>query len=179
MSDKSVDISMDKLKALASIDDNFSLDPDASAPRDFALLSAERFWEQDVQFRFTQFFGIPPEKLHRSQAEFLGKRRWEMPIFGLTPEQLAEHVATYARRESFRDFEYHTPDESGALLHCSGPQYTDIRRTGYATAKNSCYTTWYLGIREAKGCGPTGSDTLRQTKQGKLPFPLIYAKYQK
>ncbi len=89
------------------------------ALRDFAELSAEWFWEQDAEFRFTRFFGRATEKLRRNESDFLGKRRWDMPIHGVTPEQLAEHIATYERHEAFRDFDYEVPGVGGIIQYYS------------------------------------------------------------
>lgn len=83
--------------------------------KDFAELSADWFWEQDAEFRFTRFFGLSTEKLRRNQSDFLGKRRWDMHISGITPEQLAQHIAAYERHVPFRDFEYEVPGDGGAV----------------------------------------------------------------
>lgn len=85
--------------------------------RDFAELSADWFWEQDAEFRFSRFFGVSPEKLFRNQSDFIGRRRWEMPISGFTAGELAEHIAIYERHEPFRDFEYTATGIGGALQH--------------------------------------------------------------
>ena len=84
---------------------------------DFAELSSDWFWEQDAEFRFTRFFGQAAEKLKRGQSDFFGKRRWDMPICGVSAEQLAQHIATHERHESFRNFEYQIPDAEGAIQH--------------------------------------------------------------
>jgi len=93
------------------------------ALRDFAELSADWFWEQDAEFRFTRFFGLATEKLRRSESEFFGKRRWDMPIRGISAEQLAAHIATYERHEPFRNFDYEVPGEGGI------PQYYSVSGT--------------------------------------------------
>ncbi|WP_310567205.1 diguanylate cyclase domain-containing protein, partial [Hydrogenophaga sp.] len=87
--------------------------------RDFAELSADWFWEQDAEFRFTRFFGLATEKLQRKESDFFGKRRWDMPIHGITEAQLAEHIASYERHEPFRNFEYEVPGVGGALQYYS------------------------------------------------------------
>ena len=74
--------------------------------RDFAELSSDWFWEQNAEFRFTRFFGLSTEKLRRNQSQFLGLRRWDMPIHGISAEQLAEHISTCERHDAFRNFEY-------------------------------------------------------------------------
>lgn len=93
------------------------------ALRDFAELSADWFWEQDAQFRFTRFFGLATEKLRRAESDFFGKRRWDMPIHGISAEQLAAHIATYERHEPFRNFDYEVPGDGGV------PQYYTVSGT--------------------------------------------------
>ena len=87
--------------------------------RDLAELSSDWFWEQDAECRFSRFFGISPEKLFRDQSEFIGKRRWDMPISGVTAEQLARHRATCERHEPFHDFEYTATGIGGLLQYYS------------------------------------------------------------
>jgi len=102
---------------------------------DFAELSSDWFWEQDADFRFTRFFGQSTEKLSRRQSFFIGKRRWDLPIHGVSEEQLARHIATHERHESFRNFEYLIPSEDGTSQHffVSGKPVFDTqgRFTGY------------------------------------------------
>ncbi len=93
--------------------------PEDRAFRDFAELSSDWFWEQDAEFRFSRFFGVSPEKLYRAQSDFIGRRRWDMPIAGFTAEQLAEHIATCERHEPFRDFEYTATGLGGVLQYYS------------------------------------------------------------
>jgi diguanylate cyclase (GGDEF)-like protein/PAS domain S-box-containing protein len=83
----------------------------------FAELSSDWFWEQDAEFRFTGFFGHSTEKLRRRQSDFIGKRRWEMPIHGVSEEQMAQHIETHHRHEPFHRFEYQIPGSDGATQH--------------------------------------------------------------
>jgi len=87
--------------------------------RDFAELSADWFWEQDTEFRFKRFFGVSPERLFRDQSDFIGKRRWDMPISGFTAEELADHIATYELHQPFHDFEYTATGIGGAVQYYS------------------------------------------------------------
>ncbi len=87
--------------------------------RFLAELASDWFWEQDSEFRFTRFFGNTTEAMHRNQHEFLGQRRWELPISGVTPQQVAEHIATCQRHEPFHDFKYTVPGDGGALQYYS------------------------------------------------------------
>jgi diguanylate cyclase (GGDEF)-like protein/PAS domain S-box-containing protein len=84
---------------------------------DFAELSSDWFWEQDAEFRFTRFFGQSTDKLRRRQSDFVGKRRWDMPIHGVSDVQLAQHIAQHERREPFRNFEYQIPGADGATQY--------------------------------------------------------------
>jgi len=123
--------------------------------RDFAELSSDWFWEQDAELRFTRFFGISPEMLHRDPAGFIGKRRWEMPISGVSPEAMRDHIAACERHEPFRDFVYSIPGEDGGVQHYSisgmpvfdaegrftgyhgiGRNVTELRRAELAMADN-------------------------------------------
>jgi diguanylate cyclase (GGDEF)-like protein/PAS domain S-box-containing protein len=87
--------------------------------RQFAELSSDWIWVQDAEFRFIEFSGHSMGKLGRSQSDFLGLRRWDMPISGITPEQLAEHIASCERHESFRDLNYEIPGTDGLLQYYS------------------------------------------------------------
>ena len=87
--------------------------------RDFAELSSDWFWVQDEALRFTGFSGLATDKLQRKQSDFFGKRRWDMPIAGITAEQLADHIATCERHEPFRNFEYQIPSSEGVTQYFS------------------------------------------------------------
>ncbi len=108
------------------------------ALRDFAELAGDWFWEQDTDFRFTSFFGVSTEMLRRDENDFLGKRRWEMGIDGISEEQLAEHIATCHRHEAFRDLEYSVLGDGGEL------QYYSI--SGMPVFDNKGTFTGYHGI---------------------------------
>ena len=101
----------------------FQVEERARELRDFAELSADWFWTQDEEFRFTGFSGLSTDKLQRKQSDFFGKRRWDMPIFGVSAAQLAEHIATCEQHEPFRNFEYQIPSADGV------PQYYFISGT--------------------------------------------------
>jgi len=86
---------------------------------DFAGLSSEWFWEQDASFRFVRFWGMLMEKLQRDQSLFIGKRRWEMPIQGISDEALQAHIDCYENHQPFRDFEYEVAGDNGEIQHYS------------------------------------------------------------
>lgn len=82
--------------------------------RDLVELSSDWYWEQDAELRFTQLspkvadFGL-------DVAEHLGKRRWELPVFGVSEEQWEAHKRALAAREPFRDFVYQRYNQRGEL----------------------------------------------------------------
>ncbi len=83
--------------------------------RDLARLSSDWFWEQDTEFRFT----MRTEDLHgrtrRRPESSLGKRRWDLPIIGLSEEQWRDHRATLERHEPFSNFAYQIVNEVGEV----------------------------------------------------------------
>jgi PAS domain S-box-containing protein len=74
--------------------------------RDLAELSADWYWEQDTQFRFTHMSIGVFNKSSIVSDSTLGKRRWELPIEGVSEAQWAAHRALLERHESFLDFTY-------------------------------------------------------------------------
>jgi len=85
--------------------------------RDFAEMSADWFWEQDADLRFLRLSGGAnnTEEEGIRVADILGKTRWELPIEGVSESQWAEHRASLARREIFKDFAYGLPAIDGSL----------------------------------------------------------------
>ncbi len=76
-----------------------------------STMSSDWFWQQDDQFRFTEFSGAfasdftPP-------ADSIGKSRWELNI-KLSPEQWAAHRAILEAHLPFKNFEYGISDDKG------------------------------------------------------------------
>jgi diguanylate cyclase (GGDEF)-like protein/PAS domain S-box-containing protein len=72
--------------------------------RSLTSLSADWYWEQDAEFRFTEIspgFGA----VHGFDAsEYLGKRRWEIPHEDLDSPAWDEHRRQVAAHRPFRDF---------------------------------------------------------------------------
>jgi len=69
--------------------------------RDLSELSADWFWEQDENLRFTRFWGRDTE----DKAKWLGVHRWDLPI-DLPQEEWARHKAELAAWQPFRNLEY-------------------------------------------------------------------------
>ena len=73
--------------------------------RSLTRLSADWYWEQDEQLRFTLISGATEEQRARRAETFVGKTRWELPADNITPEGWARHREVLARREPFFDLE--------------------------------------------------------------------------
>jgi PAS domain-containing protein len=123
---------------------------------DFANLSSDWFWEQDAEFRFTRFFGNSTDKLRREPTDFLGKRRWDMPIKGVTPEQMARHIASHERHESFRNSNTRSLAPTvqpstflSAVAHGSMSMESSSATTASAATSPTC--GGQLAIRERRG----------------------------
>jgi PAS domain S-box-containing protein len=87
--------------------------------QDFAKASADWYWEQDEDLRFTfiseanyAITGIEP-------SQIIGKTRTERSLLGVTPQQVAEHNQLLAARKPFRDFRFQRVDPAGRLRHLS------------------------------------------------------------
>lgn len=81
--------------------------------RDLAALSSDWYWEQDAHLRFTRMSEeIYPRSRLRPEST-LGKRRWELPIAGVSEAQWRAHRALLERREPFTDFVYQMTNENG------------------------------------------------------------------
>ena len=74
-------------------------------------MSSDWFWQQDSEYRFTDFSGAFATEFTPA-AGAMGRRRWELQI-DLTPEQWAAHRAVLDARKPFRDFQYPILDERG------------------------------------------------------------------
>ncbi len=78
-----------------------------------SMISSDWFWQQDAQFRFTEFSGAFSSGF-TPLAKSLGKTRWELDIH-LSPEQWAEHRALLDAHLPFRNFEYDITGEYGEV----------------------------------------------------------------
>ncbi len=95
---------------------------------DFAELSSDWFWEQDRNLKFIAFSGAGVSRISRHQSDFIGRRRWEMPISPASFNDMQAHKACCERREEFRDFQYCIFNTQGELQRftISGtPIYTE------------------------------------------------------
>ena len=83
--------------------------------RSLTELSSDWYWEQDEELRFTSLsksvagaIDLPPER-------FIGKRRWDLDLVGVSATQLAVHIATLEAHEPFHDFEHGRRDDAGNI----------------------------------------------------------------
>jgi diguanylate cyclase (GGDEF)-like protein len=74
--------------------------------RSLTQLSADTFWEQDHQYRFTSFAGTGMTKVPEGRAgSIVGKRRWDTDYFNMSEAGWATHKATLDAHQPFRDLE--------------------------------------------------------------------------
>jgi PAS domain S-box-containing protein len=86
--------------------------------RALSALSADWYWEQDEEFRFSHLSVSHDGRLDlQTDANYVGKRRWELPTVGMSETDWAEHRATLARHASFRGLEYGLILPDGRCIH--------------------------------------------------------------
>ncbi|WP_207388034.1 sensor domain-containing protein [Hylemonella gracilis] len=73
--------------------------------RSLTDLSSDWYWETDEQLRFIHFVGYQQNKIQRSEAEILGKTRWEIGALNMSEEDWAAHRQVLEARQPFRDLE--------------------------------------------------------------------------
>jgi diguanylate cyclase (GGDEF)-like protein/PAS domain S-box-containing protein len=71
--------------------------------RSLTSLSADWYWEQDESFRFTMLSPGFEAAFGFSASDYLGKRRWEMPLDAGASAAMAEHRRILEAHEPFRD----------------------------------------------------------------------------
>jgi PAS domain S-box-containing protein len=86
--------------------------------RGLTQLSADWFWEQDEQFRFTTQTGGGLISMNITPAQMIGKTRWELP-FIMSEAQWAEHKAALAAHQSFHDLELGRRNDLGEMRYIS------------------------------------------------------------
>jgi PAS domain S-box-containing protein len=81
--------------------------------RDLSELSVDWFWEMDAELRFVDFSAGAARK-GANTGDFIGKRRWDLPI-DVDEAVMAAHKATLAARQPFLNFEYRIRATDGRL----------------------------------------------------------------
>ena len=82
-------------------------------------VSADWYWEQDAELRFKDFSDNLLSRGNFPVAEYLGRRPWEIPHFGVSEAQWAEHRAIMEARKPFRDFVMGQLDRQGRRRYVS------------------------------------------------------------
>ncbi len=84
-------------------------------------------WVQDAKLRFVDITYGGPCRPRMSARTATGRRRWDLPLEGVSAEALAAHQATCERHEPFSCFEYRIRDEDNRLrwISVSGTPYFD------------------------------------------------------
>ncbi|OMH30791.1 PAS domain-containing sensor histidine kinase [Motiliproteus sp. MSK22-1] len=96
-----------------------ALQEEVARLKDFSELSSDWYWEQDANLCFTGFSGMSPEMLRRKQSDFIGRRRWDMSISGVSPEELAAHIRCCMAHKAFHEFEYDILSAQGEVQRFS------------------------------------------------------------
>jgi PAS domain S-box-containing protein len=103
--------------------------------RSLTDLSSDWYWEQDEEMRFTLISVGSRDAVGLAPETFVGQRRWDVEMVGVTEEALAEHKALLAAHRPFHDFEYGRRREDGRVCYVSVsgiPMFDDGGRfTGY------------------------------------------------
>jgi PAS domain S-box-containing protein len=86
--------------------------------RELTELSADWYWEQDDQFRFT-FRSTEFRGDAMTPQDALGKRRWEAEGFELSEAQRAEHKAVLEAHQPFYGFEFWRRYADGRRMYVS------------------------------------------------------------
>jgi diguanylate cyclase (GGDEF)-like protein/PAS domain S-box-containing protein len=105
--------------------------------RKLTELSADWYWEQDEQFRFTLIAGPRAAANARGgdPSVYLGTRRWEAPDLEPVEGDWEAHIAALERHEPFRDLRLRRRMDDGTLRYMSvsgEPVYDEAGRfAGY------------------------------------------------
>ncbi len=95
--------------------------------RQFAEMSADWFWEQDVELRFCYLSDQALRSFNLKPEKFYGKTRRETKPGGVGENQLQQHEAILTARAPFEDFRMSRVDDTGHLHHLtlSGRPFSD------------------------------------------------------
>jgi PAS domain S-box-containing protein len=96
--------------------------------RSLSALSADVYWEQDEQYRFTSITGASSREFEPGRAEsLLGKTRWETDYSNMTEADWTAHRALLDARRPFHDLELCRYDAAGrkAWIRVSGEPVFD------------------------------------------------------
>ncbi len=83
--------------------------------RSLTELSSDWYWEQDAEFRFVRIGANPDTPVGLVAPSYLGTRRWDHVVEGVSEAQWAAHRAALEAHEVFRDFEMLRPHDDGVM----------------------------------------------------------------
>ncbi len=86
---------------------------------DFAEVSADWFWEQDKDLRFTFISVTNADVSNLLPEDHYGKTRRETGLLGVTEEEMLAHERMLNERKPFADFRFYRINASGAVTHIS------------------------------------------------------------
>ena len=81
--------------------------------RSLTELSSEWYWEQDAQFRFVHMDGELELRTGITNADHIGRTRWDMPALNVSAADWAAHKAVLEAHLPFQHFEMQRPDKAG------------------------------------------------------------------
>jgi diguanylate cyclase (GGDEF)-like protein/PAS domain S-box-containing protein len=94
--------------------------------RAHTLLSADWYWEQDANLRFTYISGDENDDDHFTRVKnAIGKTRTELPYNWEAPESRAEHERLLSAHKPFRDVLLHNPANDHFALVSGEPVFDD------------------------------------------------------
>jgi PAS domain S-box-containing protein len=82
-------------------------------------LSSDWYWEQDAELRFVGTAGRSALRAGISEADHIGKRRWELPRTEILGQSWDEHRAVLAARASFRELMLKRAAADGSVHYIS------------------------------------------------------------
>jgi diguanylate cyclase (GGDEF)-like protein/PAS domain S-box-containing protein len=111
-------------------------------------LSADAYWEQDAQYRFTMIRPGQSSEPAALRQDMLGKAAWDLPHVGMTDEDWRAHREVLDRHQAFRDLVLKLLDADGRLVFVS--------LSGHAVFDGSGVFKGYRGVvkdvtREKRG----------------------------
>lgn len=87
--------------------------------RSLTEVSSDWYWEQDEDLRYTQLSRGIEDSIGVPAAEFIGKRRWDSVVIGLSEADWTAHKAALDAHQPFQDLEYGRYDARGRLHYIS------------------------------------------------------------
>nr|WP_315463463.1 EAL domain-containing protein [uncultured Rhodoferax sp.] len=87
--------------------------------RGLSKLSSDWYWEQDEQYRFVRFDGLPVHDSYLVPEVMVGRRPWEVLPSGLSAAQWKVHKDQLEARQTFHDLELPQVRPDGSVIWMS------------------------------------------------------------